>query len=77
MKYLQIFRKQIPSAQINLRLVTSEETKKKETKSEHGKCVYNGRQNGSNPFISEKNVPIIGFMVFKLTGSDSQCQRGN
>ena len=31
------------------------------------------RQNGSDPFMSEKkNVRIIGFMVFKSTSSDSR-----
>ena len=35
-------------------------------------------QNGSDPFISEKKiVRIIGFMVFKSTGSDSRSQRKN
>ena len=36
------------------------------------------RQNGSDPFISEKKIVwIIGFMVFKSTGSDSQFQHKN
>ena len=35
-------------------------------------------QNFSDPFISEKKiVRIIGFMVFKMTGSDSRFQRKN
>ena len=36
------------------------------------------RENGSDPFISEKKiVQIIGFMVFKSTSSESRFQHNN
>ena len=41
----------------------------------HVKVHRKSWQNGSDPFISEKNVRIIGFMVFKSPGSDSRPAR--
>ena len=43
----------------------------------HGKCRYWPPLKLTAPFITQKILLIIGFMIFKPTGLSSQFQRKN